>query len=153
MIPSTIIENRKARFDYETIEIYTCGMVLTGPEVCAIRTGKANIVDAYVYVDINSNKLILTGMTVTLPQSTMFTVSQQSNRNIDLLVTKKELNDIKKEIEKTSITAIPFKIYRDKNGYFKLSLHICKGKKDYDKRNTIKDRDNKIELDRMIKNF
>lgn len=154
MIPSVTIENRKAYYNFEVLETYVCGMVLTGPEVCSIRMGNANIVDAYVYVDITHNMLMLTNMEITLPKSTMFVYSSLSNRKINLLVNAKELKDIQKQIEKPGYTAIPLKIYRDKkSGYFKLLLGICKGKKEYDKRETIKERDSKREISRAIKNF
>lgn len=154
MIPSVTIENRKAYYDFEVQETYICGMILTGPEVCAIRSGKANIVDAYVYVNNQNNILTLTNMEVNLPKSAMFVSNIDSKRDISLLVTGKELKDIKKAIEKPGYTAIPLKIYRDKkSGYFKLLMGICKGKKEYDKRETIKERDSKREMNRAIKNF
>lgn len=148
---SIIIENRKARFDYTVEGTYTAGIILTGPEVCAIRDGKCNIVDSYCYVD--RNRVVMTGMRITLPAGTMFAKTRDTDEPHYLLLNTKEIKKIEKAAERPGYTVIPLKIFRNERGLFKVLIGVCRGKRDFDKRETIKERDNKRNLERVIKQY
>lgn len=150
--PKTLVENRRVRFDYHILETYTAGLILTGPEVCSIRNGKCNITEAFCYVD-DSCQMKITNMYVTIPAGTVFQRDIQSGDERTLLLTKKEIQKIADEIKQTGITCVPIKIFRAPNGYLKILLGICKGKKEYDKRETIKARESNREMDRARKSF
>ena len=144
------IINRKARHDYDVVETYNAGLVLMGSEVKSIKAGKANIGDAYCYVSTN-NEVWLKNAHISKYDSDKFT-NHDELRERKLLLNKREIRKIKEQIKEKGFTIIPLKMYLDK-GKIKLLVGICKGKKNYDKRNDIKDRDNKRELDRVIKNY
>ena len=144
------IVNRKARHDYDVVETYNAGLVLMGSEVKSIKAGKANIGDAYCYVSTN-NEVWLKNAHISKYDSDKFT-NHDELRERKLLLNKREIRKIKEQIKEKGFTIIPLKSYLDK-GKIKLLIGICKGKKNYDKRNDIKDRDNKRELDRVIKNY
>lgn len=144
------IINRKAKHDYDIVETYNAGLVLIGSEVKSIKAGKANIGDAYCYVSIN-NEVWLKNSHVSKYDSDIFT-NHEEKRERKLLLNKKEIRKIKEQISEKGFTIIPLKIYIEK-GKIKLQIGVCKGKHNYDKRNDIKDRDNKRELDRIMKNY
>lgn len=144
------IVNRKARHDYDVVETYNAGLVLMGSEVKSIKAGKANIGDAYCYVSTNSEVWVKNAH-ISKYDSDKFT-NHDELRERKLLLNKREIRKIKEQIKEKGFTIIPLKMYLDK-GKIKLLVGICKGKKNYDKRNDIKDRDNKRELDRVIKNY
>lgn len=144
------IENRKARHDYDIVETYNAGLVLMGSEVKSIKAGKANISDAYCYVSIN-NEVWMKNSHVSKYDSDVFT-NHEEKRERKLLLNKKEIRKIKEQISEKGFTIIPLKMYLNK-GNIKLLIGVCKGKHNYDKRNDIKDRDNKRELDRIMKNY
>lgn len=131
------IENRKARFDYEFLETYVAGMVLTGPEVKAIRAGHVSLVDAYcwfVQYELWTNNLNIT--------------IEGSNKHIKLLLTKKELKKLEKNLH-DGLTIVVTKVFTQ-NGRLKAAIALARGKKNYDKRQTIKERDIKRDLSRNI---
>lgn len=144
------IENRKARHDYDIVETYNAGLVLMGSEVKSIKAGKANIGDAYCYVSIN-NEVWMKNSHVSKYDSDIFT-NHEEKRERKLLLNKKEIRKIKEQISEKGFTIIPLKMYLNK-GNIKLLIGVCKGKHNYDKRNDIKDRDNKRELNRIMKNY
>lgn len=144
------IENRKAHHDYDIIETYNAGLVLMGSEVKSIKAGKANIGDAYCYVSIN-NEVWMKNSHVSKYDSDVFT-NHEEKRERKLLLNKKEIRKIKEQISEKGFTIIPLKMYLNK-GNIKLLIGVCKGKHNYDKRNDIKDRDNKRELNRIMKNY
>ena len=144
------IENRKARHDYDIVETYNAGLVLMGSEVKSIKAGKANIGDAYCYVSIN-NEVWMKNSHVSKYDSDVFT-NHEEKRERKLLLNKKEIRKIKEQISEKGFTIIPLKMYLNK-GNIKLLIGVCKGKHNYDKRNDIKDRDNKRELNRIMKNY
>ena len=144
------IENRKARHDYDIVETYNAGLVLMGSEVKSIKAGKANIGDAYCYVSIN-NEVWMKNSHVSKYDSDVFT-NHEEKRERKLLLNKKEIRKIKEQISEKGFTLIPLKLYINK-GLIKVQIGICKGKHNYDKRNDIKDRDNKRELDRIMKSY
>jgi len=143
------IINRKAKHDYDIVETYNAGLVLIGSEVKSIKAGKANIGDAYCV--ITNSEVWLKNSHVSKYDSDIFT-NHEEKRERKLLLNKKEIRKIKEQISEKGFTIIPLKIYIEK-GKIKLQIGVCKGKHNYDKRNDIKDRDNKRELDRIMKNY
>lgn len=147
MVIEMEILNRKARFDYEIDETIEAGIVLTGTEIKSIRNGKINIRDSYAI--IRNNELYLLNAHISLyDEGSIF--NHDENRTRKLLVHKKEIKKLKDRIEMEGWTLIPLKIYFKRN-YAKVLIGIAKGKKNYDKRQTIKERDIKREMDKMIK--
>ena len=136
------ILNKRARFDYEFIDIYTAGVVLTGVEVKFIRKGHLSFVDSFC--SFQNDELFMKNVSI----------SGIGNDNIKrdrkLLLKKKELNKIKKDLDK-GLTIIPTKLYENEKGLFKVEIVLARGKKLYDKRETIKKRDIDNETSRNLK--
>ena len=145
------IVNRKARHEYIVIEDFVAGLVLQGSEVKSIRAGKCNISDAYCYIS-SKGEVWLKNSHIAKYDSDRFT-NHDELRERKLLLTKKEIRKLTNEVKNPGITLIPLKIFVDDHGLLKLVLSLCKGKKEYDKRESIKERDSKRELDRIKKNF
>lgn len=152
---NAVIENRKARLNYQVLETYTAGIVLTGPEVMSLRQGKANISEAYCVIDTD-NQIKIYNMHITRSTGVMSFNNNNSffeTRERVLLLNRKEINDIHEQVTTSGITAIPLKIFRNNKGLYKVLLGICKGKKDYDKRETLKERDHQKEISKALKQF
>jgi len=145
------IVNRKARHEYIVIEDFVAGLVLQGSEVKSIRAGKCNISDAYCYIS-SKGEVWLKNSHIAKYDSDRFT-NHDELRERKLLLTKKEIRKLTNEVKNPGITLIPLKIFVDDHGLLKLVFGLCKGKKEYDKRESIKERDSKRELDRIKKNF
>lgn len=142
------IKNKRAYFDYEIGDTYTAGMVLTGTEIKSIRSGKASLVDSYCIVE--KGEVWVKGMNI----SEYFYGSYNNHfakRDRKLLLSKKEISKIVKSISDPGFTLIPLKIFINERGYAKLLIGIARGKKQYDKRQSIKEREDKRMLDRMMK--
>lgn len=131
------IENRKARFNYYIEETYKAGIVLKGSEVKSIRAGKASIVDAYCYID--NNEIWLRGSHISSQGHLMFGHEEICDRK--LLLRRKEIKKIQKWVANKGYTLIPLRIFVPATGFIKVDIAICIGKHNYDKRNTIKERD------------
>lgn len=141
------IYNRKARHDYFVEDVYEAGIELTGTEVKSIRFGNANIRDSYGI--IRGNEVFLLNMFVaTYKEGNIF--NHQETRTRKLLLHKKEIKKIDSKIKLNGLTLIPLKLYF-KNNKLKVELGVCRGKKDYDKRETIKERDIQRNLNKTIK--
>jgi len=138
------IQNKKARFKYFTQKKYVAGLVLTGLQIKSIRSKNVNIDNAYCNFD--SNELFIYNVNFA---NTHFS---KKNNTVKLLLNKKELLKIKKESDKPGITIVPLKIFINQSGFAKIQISIAKGKKNYDKRQTIKSREAKINISRMMKN-
>jgi SsrA-binding protein len=136
------IKNRKASFDYFFIEEYTAGIQLFGSEVKSIAAGKVSMVDAFCYLE--KNELYIKGLNI----SPMGDFSPDSLRVRKLLLKRKELNKLEKGLDQ-GITIVPTLIFSNERGKIKLKVSLAKGKKNYDKRNSIKER----ELSKEIKSF
>ena len=134
------IQNKKAKFKYFIEKKYIAGLVLTGLQIKSIRYKKANIDNSYCTFD--SDELFL--------YNTNFENNLKSN-TIKLLLNKKELIKIKKETNFPGITIIPLKIFINDNGFAKVQICIAKGKRNYDKRETIKKREAKVKISRILK--
>lgn len=145
------IVNIKARHEYNVIEDFVAGLVLQGSEVKSIRAGKCNISDAYCYIS-SKGEVWMKNSHVAKYDSDRFT-NHDELRERKLLLTKKEIRKLTSEIQNPGFTLIPLKIFVDEHGLLKLVLGLCKGKKEYDKRETIKKRDSKKEIDRIMKNY
>lgn len=143
------IVNRKAQHDYFVEEILEAGIVLTGTEIKSIRAGNCNIKDCYGIV--KNHEVYLLNMFVS-PYKEGNIFNHEETRSRKLLLHKKEIKKIESAIEMKGLTLVPLKLYF-KDNYLKVSLGICRGKKDYDKRESIKERDMKREALRNIKNY
>lgn len=141
------INNKKARFDYEILDTYEAGIVLTGTEIKSIRSGKANLKDSYAIV--RKNEIFLLNMHIShYEQGNIF--NHDETRTRKLLLHKKEIYKIRDMLEQQGLTLVPIKLYF-KGNKAKILLGIAKGKKLYDKRDTIKERQNLIEIKRELK--
>ena len=145
------IQNKKARFKYEILDKYTAGIVLTGTEIKSIRTSKASIAESFCEFN-EQGELFVVNMTIEeYIYGTYYNHKPKATRK--LLLNKKELKKLLKEVQNTGLTIIPLRLFINEKGYAKLDIALAKGKKLFDKRETIKDRDNKRDLDRIKKNF
>lgn len=151
MKKSINILNKKARFSYDLLDTYTAGIVLTGTEIKSIRASKASIAESFCEFN-DSGELFVINMTVQeYDHGNHFNHRPKAERK--LLLNKKELRKIEKEVKNTGLTIIPTKLFVSEKGFAKLKIALAKGKKLFDKRETIKDRENKRNLDRIKKNF
>ena len=140
------IKNRRASFDYEFLETYTAGIVLSGTEIKSIRAGKASLVDAFCY--FNNGELYVKNMHVAeyLWSSNWGRLDPRRDRK--LLLTRKELNKLQRAVKEKGMTIVAVKLYIAQNGYAKLLIALARGKKEYDKRQSIKEKDLRREMDR-----
>ena len=143
------ILNRKARYDYFIDEEYEAGIVLTGTEIKSIRNGHCNIKDCYGIVR-NGEVFLLNMFIGQYKEGNIF--NHAENRSRKLLLHKKEIKKITQALDLNGYTLIPLKGYF-KDNKFKILLGVCRGKKNYDKRETIKERDIKREVDRNLKKY
>ena len=148
---SVNILNKKAGYLYELLDSYTAGIVLTGTEIKSIRAGKASIAESFCEFNENS-ELFVVNMTVQeYDYGNHFNHNPKAERK--LLLNKKELQKLEKEVKNSGLTIIPTKLFINEKGFAKLRIALAKGKKLFDKRESIKDRENKRNLDRIKKNF
>ena len=143
------ILNKRARFDYFIEEEIEAGIVLTGTEIKSVRDGKCNIKDCYGVVR-NGEVYLLNMYIAQYKEGNIF--NHEETRSRKLLLHKKEIKKISQAIELNGLTLVPIKGYF-KDNKFKILLGICKGKKNFDKRETIKDRDIKREVAKNLKNY
>lgn len=145
------ILNKKARFEYEIIDRYTAGIVLTGTEIKSLRNSKASIAESFCEFN-DRGELFVINMTIEeYAFSKHFNHRPKAERK--LLLNKRELRKLEKEVKNVGLTIVPLRLFINEYGYAKLDIALAKGKKQYDKRETIKDRDNKRSLDRIKKSF
>ncbi|MBP1667727.1 MAG: SsrA-binding protein [Bacteroidetes bacterium] len=142
------IRNKKAWHDYEFLERYTAGMQLTGTEIKSIRAGKASLVDAYCY--FSENELWVKGIHISEYDFGNLN-NHDPKRDRKLLLNRKELKKLGKNVNEKGLTIIALRIFLAENGYAKLEIALARGKKEYDKREDLKKKDSKRELDRMMK--
>lgn len=144
------IKNRKARFEYEILDTFTAGIVLRGTEIKAIREGKASIAESFC--EFSNNELFVINMTVQeYSHARNFSHSPKSERK--LLLNRSELKKLEKEVKNSGLTIIPLVLFTNNKGLAKMDIALCRGKKEYDKREVIKDRDSKRRLDSIKKAF
>ena len=141
------IKNKKASFDYFIEDTYECGIVLTGTEIKSIRKGSANLKDSYARV--KNNEVFLTNMFIsTYEEGNRFNHDERRERK--LLLHKKEIYKIRDKVEKEGYSLVPVKLYL-KDGRAKILLGIARGKKLYDKRQSLKEKDIKREMEKNIR--
>ncbi|TGV00839.1 SsrA-binding protein SmpB [Flavivirga rizhaonensis] len=145
------IQNKKARFQYEILDKYTAGIVLTGTEIKSIRSSRASIAESFCEFN-EQGELFVINMTIEeYAFGNYYNHRPKAERK--LLLNKRELKKLLKEVQNTGLTIVPLRLFINEKGYAKMDIALAKGKKLYDKRETIKDRDNKRDLDRIKKNF
>lgn len=142
------IKNRRATFDYEIIESFTAGIVLTGTEIKSIRQGKAGLTDTYCMVE--NNELWVKGMYIAEYSYGSYN-NHSTHRDRKLLLNRKEINKIAKAVQQPGYSIVPLRLFINEQGYAKLVIAIARGKKQYDKRQSIKEREDKRAMDRMFK--
>lgn len=145
------IQNKRARFEYELIEQYTAGLVLTGTEIKSIRLGKATITDSFCEFNEQGELFVINMNIQEYAWGTRYNHRPKAERK--LLMNKRELRKLEKEVKNVGLTIVPLRVFITDKGYAKLVIALAKGKKLYDKRETIKDRENKRNLDRVKKAF
>ncbi|MFA7435860.1 MAG: SsrA-binding protein SmpB [Bacilli bacterium] len=143
-----IARNKKATHDYFILEKYDCGIVLTGTEIKSIRANKVSIQDAYC--NIKNNELFIINMHIAkYEQGNIF--NHKETRNRKLLAHKSEIRKILGKITQEGLTIIPLTVYIE-GGYAKVEIAICKGKKNYDKRDDLKEEAMKKDISKAMKN-
>ncbi|MEZ4792096.1 MAG: SsrA-binding protein SmpB [Gelidibacter sp.] len=139
----------KARFAYEILDKYTAGIVLTGTEIKSIRSSKASIAESFCEFN-EKGELFAINMTIEeYAFGNYYNHRPKAERK--LLLNKRELKSLHKDVQQKGLAIIPLRLFINEKGYAKLEIALAKGKKLYDKRDTIKDRDNKRNLDRIKK--
>ena len=144
------IKNKKASFEYFFIDIFTAGIVLTGTEIKSIRLGKASLVDTFCY--INNGEIWVKGMNVS-PYFYGSYSNHEAKRDRKLLLNKREINRLLEATKQTGFTIVPLLVFIDGHGRAKMDIALCKGKKEYDKRQTLKEKEDRREMDRAMKHY
>lgn len=145
---NVVIKNKRATFDYELIDLYTAGLVLVGTEIKSIRLGKASLVDTFCY--FHNGELWLKNANI----SEYFYGSYNNHnarRERKLLLNRKELRKLMDYAQTPGITIIPTKLFINERGLAKIVIAAARGKKQYDKRASLKERDDRREMDRAMK--
>ncbi len=145
------IQNKKARFEFEIIEKLTAGIQLTGTEIKSIRLSKARITESFCEFNERGELFVINMYIEEYAFGNHFNHKTTSERR--LLLNKRELKSLKKDVEAKGNTIVPLRLFINDNGFAKLDIALAKGKKLHDKRETLKDRDNKRDLARIKKNF
>ena len=145
------IQNKKARFEFELIDQYTAGMVLTGTEIKSIRESKASITESFCEFNERGELFAVNMYIEEYLYGTHYNHKPRSTRK--LLLNKRELRKLNKEIKNVGLTIIPLRLFLTDKGIAKMVIALARGKKIHDKRDTLKDRDNKRNLDRVKKDF
>ena len=144
------IKNRKAAFEYFFIEEFTAGIVLTGTEIKSIRAGKASLVDTYC--TIINGEMWVKGMSIS-PYFFGSYNNHEQKRDRKLLLTRREINRLESATKQTGYTIVPTLVFIDEKGLAKMDLALCKGTKAFDKRQTLKEKEDRREMDRAMKGF
>ncbi len=145
-----ICKNKKARFDYEILKTMEAGIVLTGNEIKSIRLGHVNLKDSFAKININ-NEVMLSNMFIGNYQLSHIVSKQDEKASRKLLLHKYEIRKLKQQIDQERLTLVPLSLYFKYNRV-KVELALCRGKRVHDKRQAIKERDVKREMDKAIKN-
>ncbi|HNY23624.1 MAG TPA: SsrA-binding protein SmpB [Bacteroidales bacterium] len=143
-----VIKNKRASFEYEFIDTYTAGIVLTGTEIKSIRAGKVSLVDSYCY--FSGKELYVKNMNIADYWWGSFN-KHDPRRDRKLLLTRHELNKLFRMTREKGYTIVTVRMFISDNGYAKLVIALARGKREYDKRETIKQNDQRRETDRMAR--
>jgi SsrA-binding protein len=144
----TYVDNRKARFNYEILETFEAGIELRGTEVKSIKAGQANLSDAYAI--IRNGEVLLLNLHISPHKTTSQFFNHDPRRTRRLLMHKEQIRKLVGKIEQKGLTLVPLKMYL-KNGWIKVAIALARSKKLYDKRESIKKREDKREIARAIK--
>jgi SsrA-binding protein len=142
------IKNKRASFEYHLLDKYVAGLQLLGTEIKSMREGKANINDSFC--SFFEDGLYIRNMHIAEYSFGSF-YNHEAKRDRKLLLTKRELKKLKEKGEEKGFTIVPLRIFINERGYAKIEIALAQGKKDFDKRETLKERDSKRELDRVMK--
>ena len=151
VIKNINIQNKRASFEYELLDQYNAGIVLTGTEIKSIRNSKATITDSFCEFNDNNELFVINMSIEEYSFGTRYNHKPKESRK--LLLNKKELTKLNKDSKNSGLTIVPLKLFINEKGFAKIRIALAKGKKLYDKRENIKDRDNKRALDRIKKSF
>ena len=147
---SVNINNKKAKYDYSLLDKYTCGIVLNGNEIKSIKNSKASLNNSYC--EFEGDELYVINMHVDQYENSS-ELNYESKRRRKLLLNRQELKKIQKQVIDVGITVVATSLFITKKGIAKLNISIAKGKREFDKRNVIRERESKISLKRIKKNF
>ncbi len=139
------VKNRRASFEYFFLETYECGIQLVGSEVKALRLGDANITDAFCTFE--GDDLVLRNMTIQ-PFEKAKNYAHEPKRDRRLLLHRTELNKLQRKLKDQGVTMVPVRVYFNAKGLVKVEVALAKGKKTYDKRDSLKEKDIKRDMDR-----
>lgn len=143
-----MIKNKRATFDYEILETWVAGIVLKGTEIKSLRLGKASLVDAYCYVD--KGEMWIRG--VNIAEYNWGTYNNHTpKRDRKLLLNKKEINKITRSLQDKGLTVVGLRMFINERGLAKVQIGLARGRKNFDKRDYIKEKDAKREIDRAMK--
>ncbi|WP_422348203.1 SsrA-binding protein SmpB [Flagellimonas sp.] len=145
------IKNKRARFDYEILDTYTAGIVLGGTEIKSIRLGKASLSQSFCEFNERGELFVINMQVDEYSHGGYYNHKPKAERK--LLLNKRELKKLRREVTTSGLTIIPINLFINEKGLAKVNIGLAKGKKLYDKRETIKDRDNKRDLSRIKKSF
>ncbi len=142
------IKNKKAVFEYEILETFSAGIQLQGTEIKSIRESKASLVDSYC--QFYEGELLVKNLHIA--EYTYGTYSNHvAKRDRKLLLQKKELRKMERKVKETGLTIVPLRLFLNENGFAKLEIALAKGKKSFDKRESLKSNDARRDMDRMMK--
>ena len=144
------IRNKKASFEYAFIDTYTAGIVLTGTEIKSIRLGKASLVDAFCY--IHNGEVWVKGMNIS-PYFYGSYSNDEAMRDRKLLLSKREIHSLIEDSKAPGFTIVPILVFIDSHGRAKIDIVLARGKKEYDKRQTLKEKEDRREMDRAMKHY
>ncbi|MCD8289840.1 MAG: SsrA-binding protein SmpB [Prevotella sp.] len=144
------IRNKKASFEYFFVDQYTAGIVLTGTEIKSIRSGKASLADTYCY--IVNGEIWVRGMNIS-PYFYGSFANHEAKRDRKLLLNRREIRRLEEATKAPGFTIVPTLVFIDGNGRAKMDIALCRGKKMYDKRQSLKEKEDKRELDRARKHY
>lgn len=144
------IRNKKASFEYFFVDTFTAGIVLTGTEIKSIRMGKASLVDTFCY--INNGEIWVKGMNIS-PYFYGSYNNHESKRDRKLLLNKREIRNLQEATKQVGFTIVPTLLFIDDHGRAKVDIALCRGKKEFDKRQTLKEKEDRREMDRVRKRF
>ncbi|WP_298476456.1 SsrA-binding protein SmpB [uncultured Maribacter sp.] len=145
------IKNKKARFEYELLDKYTAGIVLSGTEIKSIRYGRASITESFCEFNERGELFVINMQVDEYSHGSHYNHKPKAARK--LLLNKRELKKLEREVKNSGLTIVPLNLFINEKGFAKMNIALAKGKKLYDKRETIKDRDNKRDLARVKKSF
>ena len=144
------IRNKRATFDYEVLDTFTAGIVLTGTEIKSLRAGKAGLTDSFCIFDRGE----LWAKNVYIAEYFYGTYNNHNaHRDRKLLLTSKELRGLANDSKEPGLTIVPLRLFINDKGLAKMDIALCRGKREYDKRDTLREKEDRRAMDRALKNF